>query len=94
MVALNDEIMTKLTDKGFEGVVSLGVPHDIVYPVVSKVLQQFRAQFPNVQVDLRASFTSYCRVWCLKVLGHAAIWSGFWVSIPSLNWTPVMTLAR
>ncbi len=57
MVALNDEIMTKLTDKGFEGVVSLGVPHDIVYPVVSKVLQQFRAQFPNVQVDLRASFT-------------------------------------
>ena len=57
MVALNDEIIDKLTDKGFEGEVSLGVPHDIVYPVVSKVLQQFRTQFPNVQVDLRASFT-------------------------------------
>jgi DNA-binding transcriptional LysR family regulator len=57
MVTLNDEIMDKLTDKGVEGSVSLGVPHDIVYPVVSKVLQQFRAQFPNVQVDLRASFT-------------------------------------
>ncbi|WP_085310192.1 LysR family transcriptional regulator [Planktotalea arctica] len=57
MVALNDEIMIKMTDKGFEGEVSLGVPHDIVYPVVSKVLQQFRTQFPRVQVNLRASFT-------------------------------------
>lgn len=57
MVDLNDEIMVKLTDKGFEGEVSLGVPHDIVYPVVSKVLQQFRSQFPRVQVNLRASFT-------------------------------------
>ena len=37
---------------------------------------------------------SYCRVWCLRVHGHAAIWSGFWVSMPSLNVTPVMTLAR
>ena len=26
--------------------------------------------------------------------GHAAIWLGLVVSIPSLNWTPVMTLAR
>ena len=57
MVSLNDDIMNKLTDKGFEGEVSLGVPHDIVYPVVSKVLQQFRTQFPRVQVNLRASFS-------------------------------------
>ena len=57
MITLNDEIITKLTDKGFEGEVSLGVPHDIVYPVVSKVLQQFRAQFPRVHVNLNASFS-------------------------------------
>ena len=57
MIALNDEIMTKLTDKGFEGEVSLGVPHDIVYPVVFKVLQRFRAQFPRVHVNLNASFS-------------------------------------
>ena len=37
---------------------------------------------------------SYCQIWCLRVLGHAAIWSGFVASIPSLNLTPVMTLAR
>lgn len=57
MIDLNDEIMIKLTDKGFEGEVSLGVPHDIVYPVVAKVLQQFRTQFPRVVVNLRASFS-------------------------------------
>lgn len=38
--------------------------------------------------------TSYCQIWCLKILGHAAIWLGLMASIPSLNVTPVMTLAR
>ena len=33
---------------------------------------------------------SYCQIWCSRVFGHAAIWSGFVVSILSLN---VMTLA-
>jgi flagellin len=37
---------------------------------------------------------SYCQIWCLRVLGHAAIWSVVVSSIPSLNLTPVMTLAR
>ena len=37
---------------------------------------------------------SYCQIWCLRVLGYAAIWLGLVVSIPSLNVTPVMTLAR
>ena len=37
---------------------------------------------------------SYCQIWCLRIIGHAAIWLGFMVSIPSLNVTPVMTLAR
>lgn len=58
MIALNDDIMRRLTDKAYEGEVTLGVPHDIVYPVVPKVLQQFRAQFPRVHVQLIASFTS------------------------------------
>jgi len=57
MIELNDDIMTRLTDKGFEGEVRLGVPHDIVYPVVSRVLQQFRTQFPKVNVALDASAT-------------------------------------
>ena len=28
---------------------------------------------------------SYCQIWCLRIVGHAAIWSGLVVSIPSLN---------
>jgi len=41
-----------------------------------------------------APMASYCQIWCLRVLGHAAIWSVVVASIPSLNLTPVMTLAR
>jgi hypothetical protein len=37
---------------------------------------------------------SYCQIWCLRFSGHAAIWSFCVSSIPSLNLTPVMTLAR
>ncbi|WP_083906667.1 DUF924 family protein [Octadecabacter arcticus] len=37
---------------------------------------------------------SYCQIWCLSIVCHAVIWSGFVVSIPSLNVTPVMTFAR
>jgi len=37
---------------------------------------------------------SYCQIWCLRFFGHAAIWSFCVASIPSLNLTPVMTLAK
>ena len=40
------------------------------------------------------SLRIYCQIWCLRLVGHAAIWSGFVASIPSLNVTPVITLAR
>ncbi|MEM9581047.1 MAG: LysR family transcriptional regulator [Pseudomonadota bacterium] len=57
LIALNDEVLTRLTDKGFDGDVRLGVPHDIVYPVIPRALQQFRAQYPRVHVELDASST-------------------------------------
>lgn len=57
MVSLNDEVMRRLTHEEFEGSVSLGVPHDIVYPVIPRVLQQFRAAYPRVKVQLVSSFT-------------------------------------
>ena len=34
MVALNDEVITRLTDQAYEGEITLGVPHDIVYPAI------------------------------------------------------------
>ena len=57
MVALNDEVITRLTDQAYEGEITLGVPHDIVYPAIPQVLKQFNASFPRVKVQLEASHT-------------------------------------
>ncbi|MEM8730126.1 MAG: LysR family transcriptional regulator [Pseudomonadota bacterium] len=61
MVALNDELVARLTDQAFEGEISLGVPHDIVYPVIPRVLQQFHAAYPRVKVHLRTSYSAALR---------------------------------
>jgi len=57
MLAMNDEIYGKLTATEFEGEVTLGVPHDIVYPIIPKVLQRFAAAYPRVRVQLVSSYT-------------------------------------
>ncbi|WP_372574253.1 LysR family transcriptional regulator [Ruegeria jejuensis] len=57
MVALNDEVIGRLTDQAFEGEVMLGVPHDVVHPFVPRVLQRFNASFPRVNVNLVTSNT-------------------------------------
>ncbi|CAD0183681.1 Cyn operon transcriptional activator [Ruegeria sp. THAF57] len=57
MIALNDEVISKLTDQAFEGEVVLGVPHDIVYPAIPRVLQRFNADFPRVRVQLVSSYS-------------------------------------
>lgn len=61
MLALNDEAYTRLTAKEYEGEITLGVPHDIVYPAIPQVLRQFRAQFPRMQVHLLSSYTRKLR---------------------------------
>ncbi|MFN0115831.1 MAG: LysR family transcriptional regulator [Paracoccaceae bacterium] len=57
MIALNDEALARLTDKGFEGEVRLGVPHDIVYPQMPGVLKAIAQEYPRVRVNLMSSFT-------------------------------------
>lgn len=57
MVALNDEVVGRLTDQAYEGEITLGVPHDIVYPAIPQVLKQFHAAFPRVRVHLVSSNT-------------------------------------
>jgi len=57
MVALNDEVIGRLTDQAFEGAIRLGVPHDIVYPAIPRVLKRFNGLFPRVKVQLEASHT-------------------------------------
>jgi DNA-binding transcriptional LysR family regulator len=55
MVALNDELIGRLTHQAFEGEVILGVPHDIVYPLIPRVMQRFNAAYPRVKVKLLSS---------------------------------------
>jgi|SRR6056297_1180959 len=57
LVALNDEAVGRLTDEVYEGEITLGVPHDIVYPVIPRVLKTFNSMFPRVKVRLRSSST-------------------------------------
>ncbi|WP_103332651.1 LysR family transcriptional regulator [Pseudotabrizicola formosa] len=57
MLALNDEVMGRLTRDPHEGEVVLGVPHDIVYPVIPQVLQHFARSYPRMKVSLISSFT-------------------------------------
>ncbi|MFN3662903.1 LysR family transcriptional regulator [Yoonia sp.] len=58
MLILNDEIYGKLTSVAYEGEVTLGVPHDIIYPVIPEVLRRFAAAYPRMRVQLSSSFTS------------------------------------
>jgi DNA-binding transcriptional LysR family regulator len=52
MLKTNDEILKRLTATEFEGELKLGVPHDIIYPIVPAVLKRFAADFPRMQVRL------------------------------------------
>ena len=61
MLALNDEAIGRLTAQEFEGELTLGVPHDVVYPYIPQVLQEFNAAFPRMRVNLISSFTRKLR---------------------------------
>jgi DNA-binding transcriptional LysR family regulator len=57
MLSLNDEIFGRLTHDSYEGEIVLGVPHDIVYPVIPGVLQRLNAEYPRMKVNLLSSYT-------------------------------------
>lgn len=57
IVDLNDEAVGRLSDEVYEGQIVLGVPHDIVYPVVPRVLKTFNSFFPRVNIALKSSST-------------------------------------
>ncbi len=57
MLALNDEVFSQMTDAVYEGTLVLGVPHDIIYPAIPKVLQIFNAEYPRMRVQLLSSWT-------------------------------------
>lgn len=57
LVSLNDEAVNVLKADAPSGSLRLGVPHDVVYPVIPRALKQFAAEFPNVKVTLESSHT-------------------------------------
>lgn len=69
MLKTNDEILNRLTATEFEGELRLGVPHDIIYPVVPAVLKRFAADFPRMQVRLISAPTRKL----LKMIGRGEV---------------------
>lgn len=52
LVSLNDSVWERLTAEPFQGELTLGMPHDIVFPIAPLVLKRFTADNPNVRVSL------------------------------------------
>ena len=57
MMALNDEVLARLTSAANEGEIRLGVPYDIIYPAIPGILKRLAACYPRVRVNLVSSFT-------------------------------------
>jgi DNA-binding transcriptional LysR family regulator len=57
MLALNDEALSRFSSTACHGSIRLGVPHDIVYPVIPGILRRMAQAYPTVQINLVSSFT-------------------------------------
>jgi DNA-binding transcriptional LysR family regulator len=57
MIDLNDEVISRMTDTAYAGEIILGVPHDIVYPMIPDVLRRFNAAYPRIRLQLLSSNT-------------------------------------
>jgi DNA-binding transcriptional LysR family regulator len=57
MLALNDEALSRFSATSCHGSIRLGVPHDIVYPVIPGILRRMAQAYPTVQINLVSSFT-------------------------------------
>ena len=61
MLALNDEVWGRLTAQEFEGEITLGVPHDIIYPYIPPILRKFAQDFPRMKIKLLSAPTTELR---------------------------------
>ncbi|MFN7004449.1 MAG: LysR family transcriptional regulator, partial [Roseinatronobacter sp.] len=57
MLALNDEVVGRLTDSDLSGEIRLAVPYDVVTPVIPPILQAFQRAYPRMKVQLQATHT-------------------------------------
>ncbi len=61
MLVLNDEAIARMTDDVFEGVLTLGAPHDVLYPAIPPVLAAFAQRFPRMQLRLQTDHTRHLK---------------------------------
>ena len=57
MLALNDEALSQLASTCCQGEIRLGVPHDVVYPVIPGILRRMAQAYPRARINLVSSFT-------------------------------------
>jgi DNA-binding transcriptional LysR family regulator len=62
LIALNDEVISQMSEVDFAGEVRLGVPHDIVGMLMPPILRAFRQEHPNVLVTLVSDTTQTLRI--------------------------------
>lgn len=58
LLDLNDEAWARMTHPAFEGEINIGVPQDIMYPYVPRILQRFAQEYPRVRVLLHSDYTT------------------------------------
>lgn len=58
ILALNDAIWRRMAEPSLEGELTLGIPHDVVYPLAPLVLRRFAQDFPGVRVTLTSPPTA------------------------------------
>ncbi|MEM6669420.1 MAG: LysR family transcriptional regulator [Pseudomonadota bacterium] len=57
LVTMNDELWERMTAPSFVGEITLGVPHDILFPNTPLILRRFDRAFPDVRVNLVSSLS-------------------------------------
>jgi DNA-binding transcriptional LysR family regulator len=57
MLALNDEVVGRLTSPDYEGQIRLGAPGDVIYPHIPDILKEFSRDYPRVQIKLSSAKT-------------------------------------
>jgi DNA-binding transcriptional LysR family regulator len=58
LIDINDEAWGRMTNQAFEGEINLGVPHDLIYPHIPRVLQRFASEYPRIKVQIHSLYTS------------------------------------
>ena len=58
MIALNDDAVDRMIAPRFEGIVTFGIPCDIIYPHGPEILSRFDRDFPRVRVNFVSSYSA------------------------------------